>query len=88
MKKKVIKLNENTLRKIVAESVKKVLKENGGDISADAYSIIQGGIIELREKYGVSSQQAAEELKAVFGIYDPDDMYDDYDYPGEDEEDY
>lgn len=27
MKKNVIKLNENTLRKIVAESVKKVLKE-------------------------------------------------------------
>ena len=28
MKKNVVKLNENTLRKIVAESVKKVLKEN------------------------------------------------------------
>lgn len=30
MKKNVIKLNENTFRKIVAESVKKVLKENNG----------------------------------------------------------
>ena len=30
MKKNVIKLNENTLRQIVAESVKKVLKENEG----------------------------------------------------------
>ena len=28
MKKNIVKLNENTLRKIVAESVKKVLKEN------------------------------------------------------------
>lgn len=28
MKKNVVKLNENTLRQIVAESVKKVLKEN------------------------------------------------------------
>ena len=28
MKKNVVKLNENTLRKIVAESVKRVLKEN------------------------------------------------------------
>lgn len=31
MKKNVVKLNENTLRKIVAESVKKVLKEYGND---------------------------------------------------------
>ena len=28
MKKNIVKLNENTLRKIVAESVKRVLKEN------------------------------------------------------------
>ena len=28
MKKNIVKLNENTLRKIVAESVKKVLREN------------------------------------------------------------
>ena len=28
MKKNIVKLNENTLRKIVAESVKNVLKEN------------------------------------------------------------
>ena len=28
MKKNIVKLNEDTLRKIVAESVKKVLKEN------------------------------------------------------------
>ena len=28
MKKNIVKLNENTLRKIIAESVKKVLKEN------------------------------------------------------------
>ena len=28
MKKNIVKLNENTIRKIVAESVKKVLKEN------------------------------------------------------------
>ena len=30
MKKNVVKLNENTLRKIVAESVKKVLNEEQG----------------------------------------------------------
>ena len=34
MKKNVIKLNENTLRRIVAESVKKVLKEEGEGIEA------------------------------------------------------
>ena len=28
MKKNVVKINENTLKQIVAESVKKVLKEN------------------------------------------------------------
>ena len=28
MKKNIVKINENTLRKMVAESVKKVLKEN------------------------------------------------------------
>lgn len=34
MKKNVVKLNENTLRQIVAESVKKVLKEEGEGIEA------------------------------------------------------
>ena len=33
MKKNVVKLNENTLRRIVAESVKKVLKEEGNEMS-------------------------------------------------------
>jgi hypothetical protein len=36
MKKNVIKLNENTLRQIVAESVKKVLKEGAVDDSLHA----------------------------------------------------
>lgn len=37
MKKNVINLNENTLRKIVAESVKKVLKE-GTNLSGSNWS--------------------------------------------------
>ena len=37
MKKNVIKLNENTLRKMVAESVKKVLKEGKGKFT-DLYN--------------------------------------------------
>ena len=42
MKKNVVKINENTLRQIVAESVKKVLKEDAayqmgrGEVSVDA----------------------------------------------------
>lgn len=36
MKKNVIKLNESALRKIVAESVKRVLKEFNGDVSPNA----------------------------------------------------
>ena len=42
MKKNVVKINENTLRQIVAESVKKVLKEDTvyqmgrGEVSVDA----------------------------------------------------
>lgn len=37
MKKNVVKINENTLRKIVAESVKKVLKEE--DLYPNGYEI-------------------------------------------------
>ena len=38
MKKNIVKLNENTLRQIVAESVKKVLKETELDYDIDNFS--------------------------------------------------
>jgi hypothetical protein len=41
MKKNVIKLNENTIRKMVAESVKKVLKENKSIEYEQLYDKIQ-----------------------------------------------
>jgi len=51
MKKNVIKLNENTLRKIVAESVKKVLRES----YEDSYEYIDDNIKKILEHiHGIS----------------------------------
>ena len=54
MKKNAVKLNENTLRQIVAESVKKVLKEGIRDIEGLGEEIrdAEGIAYELREKIG------------------------------------
>ena len=41
MKKNVVKINENTFRKIVAESVKKVLKDNVQNIKQRLYYAIK-----------------------------------------------
>lgn len=52
MKQNIVKLNENTLRQIVAESVKKVLKENGEgtEIMGSAPSEGYGKYGKLMEK--------------------------------------
>ncbi len=83
MKNNTVKLNENTLRKIVAENVKKVLKESfdnfDNDIFITAYDIIQNGIYEIVEKHSVTPTVAAQELTKVLKTYDADDIYDDGD---------
>ena len=66
MKKNVVKINENTLRKIVAESVKKVLKESKGmfsDLYNDKNAPNPYGrkIEELEERY----YQLQDELFAL-----------------------
>ena len=71
MKKNVVKINENTLRQIVAESVKKVLKEGQMGFSRDADSY--GEELCSRELNGVKPQR--DELrehsrKILMGIYD------------------
>ena len=47
MKNNTIKLNENQLRNIVAESVKKVLKENSSDTDSDIYQAITSFMDEI-----------------------------------------
>ena len=47
MKKNVVKINENTLRQIVAESVKKVLKENSSDTDSEIYQAITSFMDEI-----------------------------------------
>ena len=54
MKKNTVKINESALRQIVAESVKKVLKEGIRDIEGLGEEIrdVEGIAHELREKIG------------------------------------
>ena len=69
MKKNVVKLNENTLRQIVAESVKKVLKEEtvkSGNLSN------QLGDISLMAKY---LQQKSREMDENGDIDGKDELY-------------
>ena len=47
MKKNIVKINENTLRQIVAESVKKVLKENSSDTDSEIYQAIASFMDEI-----------------------------------------
>lgn len=71
MKKNVVKLNENTLRQIVAESVKKVLKEGQMGFSRDADSY--GEELRSRELNGVKPQRdemREHSRKILMGIYD------------------
>jgi len=81
MKKNTVKINEGQLKKIVAESVKKVLKEEfdneDDDIFITAYNIIQSGIYEIVEKHSVTPTVAVQELTKVLNTYDADDIYDD-----------
>ena len=81
MKKDIVKINEGQLKKIVAESVKKVLKEEfdneDDDIFITAYNIIQSGIYEIVEKHSVTPTVAVQELTKVLNTYDADDIYDD-----------
>jgi predicted methyltransferase len=65
MKKNVVKINENTLRKIVAESVKKVLKEEYGNEN---------------EMWNIAKQMLDPQvmLEALEGYLDRDGLLDEY----------
>ena len=86
--KQSIKINTSQLKKIIAENVKKVLKESfdnfDNDIFMTAHDIIQNGIYEIVEKHSVTPTVAAQELTKVLKTYDADDLYDDGDYHYED----
>lgn len=69
--KNVVKINENTLRQIVAESVKKVLKEGQMGFSRDADSY--GEELRSRELNGAKPQRdemREHSRKILMGIYD------------------
>lgn len=82
MKKNVIKLNENTLRKIVAESVKKVLKEQTDCESArKALSLlgiipvdVEGGKMWLNQENGQYYWEVSKALSELDLSY-LDDKY-------------
>lgn len=88
MDKNVIKINEDTLKTIVTESVKRILKEDfdSDDVFMTAYDIIQNGVSEIVQKHGVSASEAVQELMQVLNTFEGDDIYDDGDYDGEDED--
>lgn len=78
MKKNVVKLNENTLRKIVAESVKRVLKENVEELTYQEGQILQKALIELFEAenkikklYSSSPQDSERALKILHDARTP-----------------
>ena len=79
MKKNIVKLNESALRQIVAETVKKVLKEGQMGFSRDADSY--GGELRTRELKGIKPQE--DELrehgrKILMGIYDDLQTWENY----------
>ena len=69
MKKNVVKINENTLKQIVAESVKKILKEEGEGIQAmgSAPSESYGKYGELIKKLDEEGDKAIERLLQRYG---------------------
>ena len=69
MKKNTIKLNENQLRQIVAESMKKILKEQGEGIQAmgSAPSESYGKYGELIKKLDEEGDKAIERLLQRYG---------------------
>lgn len=68
MKKNVVKLNENTLRQIVAESIKRVLKE-------DAYDFLEGRDFKWNNGYD-SYVLVDDSCDAVIQNYTSADGYD------------
>ena len=74
MKKNIVKLNENTLRQIVAESVKKVLKENQymSYEDTDAYREEQEEIRQENRRQN-ALKSACDELISVFYNYSATD---------------
>ncbi len=65
MKKNVIKLNENTLRRIVAESVRKVLKEHAWE-SASTFEELQKTLAKVTGILGTFSHNIPQEHGAEF----------------------
>lgn len=70
MKKNIVKLNENTLKQIVAESVKKVLKEEGEGIEAmgSVPSNYYGKYGELMEKLDEEGDKEIEFILQKYGM--------------------
>ena len=88
MAKKVIRINEEQLKKIVAESVKKVIKENdleevGGHVDnfsnsalGFAMDLVADAICKIGEKFKYDAYTAEHYIKKVMTIWDPDDLTD------------
>ena len=83
MKKNVVKINENTLRQIVAESVKKVLKEGYRGPNETEYlaSDILSFIVQAEKKYTKANTYEAAQIvldsltpKTTYGYEDDPDQ--------------
>ena len=70
MKKNVVKINESTLKQIVTESVKKILKEEGEGIEAmgSAPSDSYGKYGELMAKLGEEGDKEIEFILQKYGM--------------------
>ena len=72
MKKNTVRINENTLRQIIAESVKKVLKEEGEgtEMMGSVPSESCGKYGDLMEKLDEEGDKAIEHLLQKNGMLD------------------
>ena len=67
MKKNVVKINENTLRNIVAESVKKVLKEGYDSNEARVDYVMKNLLLQVKAAYNdsISRKRGVEDSDAL-----------------------
>ena len=65
MKKNIVKINENILRQIVAESVKKVLRENNDEIQFELNTICE----KMKSEFGVDGVIKTDGDKYRDGYY-------------------
>ena len=70
-------LEESNLNKIVAENVKKALKESSDDNFMCAYGVVQNALIEICENCACTPDEAVSLIQQVFNTFEAADLVDD-----------